>query len=68
LKSFRRARDALRRSPSLETVASIPGEILEQLVRDWPTTAGGIEALGRQFKKALIERALGAGLSGRRSR
>jgi transposase-like protein len=48
---------------SAEVVAPIPTEILDQIVRDGPLTAADIEAATRRFKKALIERALGAELT-----
>ena len=46
-----------------EILAPIPAEILDQLVRDGPLTAAEVETATRRFKKALIERALGAELS-----
>src|SRR5687768_848121 len=46
-----------------ETLAPIPAEVLEQIVRDGPLTAAEVETATRRFKKALIERALGAELS-----
>lgn len=49
--------------PSEAPLAPIPAAILDQFVRDGPMTAAEVEALSRQFKKALIERALGAELS-----
>ena len=45
-----------------EVLAPIPAEILDQIVRDGPLTAGEVETASRRFKKALIERALGAEL------
>jgi len=41
----------------------VPTEILDQFVDDGPLTAQDIEAAMRRFKKALIERALGAELT-----
>lgn len=49
--------------PAAEILAPIPAEVLDQLVRDGPLTAAEVEAATRRFKKALIERALGAELS-----
>jgi putative transposase len=49
--------------PSTEILAPIPAEILDQLVRDGPLTAAEVDTATRRFKKALIERALGAELS-----
>src|SRR5262249_40005656 len=49
--------------PSAEVLAPIPAEILDQIVRDGPLTAEEIETASRRFKKALIERALGGGLT-----
>jgi transposase-like protein len=46
-----------------EPLAPIPAEVLHQIVRDGPLTAAEVEAATRRFKKALIERALGAELS-----
>ncbi len=46
-----------------ETLAPIPAEVLEQIVRDGPLTAAEVETATRRFKKALIERALGAELT-----
>ena len=50
-------------TPSAEILAPIPAEILDQFVRDGPLTAADVEAATRRFKKALIERALGAELT-----
>ncbi len=44
-------------------LAPIPPEILNQIVRDGPLTAADVEMASRRFKKALIERALGAELT-----
>jgi transposase-like protein len=49
--------------PGAEILAPIPAEILDQIVRDGPLTAEEVETATRRFKKALIERALGAELS-----
>jgi len=49
--------------PSAEILAPIPADILDQIVRDGPRTAAEVETATRRFKKALIERALGAELS-----
>ena len=49
--------------PSAEVLAPIPADILDQLVREGPLTAAEVETATRRFKKALIERALGAELS-----
>src|SRR5687767_12307075 len=48
---------------TVEVLAPIPAEILDQLVREGPLTAADVENATRRFKKALIERALGAELS-----
>jgi hypothetical protein len=52
-----------REKPSAEVLAPIAAEILGQIVRDGPLTAAEIENSTRRFKKALIERALGAELT-----
>src|SRR5687768_12485068 len=49
--------------PGAEVLAPIPAEILDQIVRDGPLTAAEVESATRRFKKALIERALGAELT-----
>jgi transposase-like protein len=49
--------------PPAEALAPIPAEILDQLVREGPLTAEEIDTASRRFKKALIERALGAELT-----
>jgi len=49
--------------PRAEILAPIPAEILDQIVRDGPLTAAEVETATRRFKKALIERALGAELT-----
>jgi transposase-like protein len=46
-----------------EVLAPIPAEVLDQIVRDGPLTAAEVETATRRFKKALIERALGAELT-----
>lgn len=55
----RKARD----TTSVGALAPVPAEILDQFVRDGPLTAAEVEAASQRFKKALIERALGAELS-----
>jgi transposase-like protein len=45
-----------------EVLAPVPPEVLDQFVRDGPLTAADVEAATRRFKKAIIERALGAEL------
>ena len=49
--------------PGAEVLAPIPAEILDQIVRDGALTAAEVESATRRFKKALIERALGAELT-----
>ena len=49
--------------PSAEVLAPIPADVLDQIVRDGPLTVVDVEIATRRFKKALIERALGAELS-----
>jgi putative transposase len=44
-------------------LAPIPFEILDQFVRQGPLTAEELDAVMRQFKKAIIERALGGELA-----
>lgn len=44
-------------------LAPIPAEILDQLVGQGPLTSEELEAVVRRFKKAIIERALGAELT-----
>jgi putative transposase len=46
-----------------EVLAPIPAEILNQIIREGPLTAADVDTATRRFKKALIERALGAELS-----
>ena len=48
--------------PDLSHLAPIPKELLDHLVKG-PMTAGDVEDVMRQLKKALIERALGAELA-----
>ena len=43
--------------------APVPSDVLDQFVREGPLSAPEIEAASQRFKKALIERALGAELS-----
>src|SRR5688572_8348992 len=50
-------------NPGAEVLAPIPADILDQIVRDGPLTAAEVETATRRFKKALIERALGAELT-----
>jgi putative transposase len=52
----------VRKVPA-EVLAPIPAEVLDQIVREGPLTAAEVETATRRFKKALIERALGAELS-----
>jgi hypothetical protein len=46
-----------------EILAPVPRDVLDQFGRDGPLTAEDVEAATRRFKKAIIERALGAELS-----
>jgi putative transposase len=46
-----------------EILAPVPREVLDQFVPDGPLTAQEVDAATRRFKKAIIERALGAELS-----
>ena len=46
-----------------EVLAPVPVEVLDQFVREGPLTAAEVEAATRRFKKAIIERALGAELT-----
>src|SRR5512134_3412295 len=46
-----------------EILAPVPVHVLDQFVREGPLTAAEVEAATRRFKKAIIERALGAELS-----
>src|SRR5258706_9490913 len=50
-------------STSEVPLAPIPSEILDQFVRQGPLTPEELDAAVRRFKKAIIERALGAELS-----
>src|SRR5262245_49077739 len=52
-----------RERPSAEKLAPVPREILDQFAPDRRRSAAEVEAATRRFKKALIERALGAELS-----
>jgi transposase-like protein len=53
-----------RRSLTPDTpLAPIPGEILDQFVRQGPITPEELDAAVRRFKKAIIERALGGELT-----
>jgi putative transposase len=49
--------------PSAAPLAPIPAEILDQFVRQGPLTPEELDAVVRQFKKAIIERALGGELT-----
>ena len=49
--------------PAPEVLAPIPTEILDRIIHDGPLTAVEVETATRRFKKALLERALGAELS-----
>jgi putative transposase len=44
-------------------LAPVPLDVLDQFVREGPLTAAEVEAATRRFKKAIIERALGAELT-----
>lgn len=57
------SRTRRRERPPAETLAPVPNEILDQFAPDRPLSAAEVEAATRRFKKALIERALGAELS-----
>jgi transposase-like protein len=46
-----------------EILAPVSPKVLDEFVRDGPLTAADVEAATRRFKKALIERALGAELT-----
>jgi putative transposase len=46
-----------------EDLAPIPAAFLDQFVPDRPMTAAEVETVTRRFKKAIIERALGAELT-----
>jgi putative transposase len=50
-------------STSQAPLAPIPSEILDQFVRQGPLTPEELDAVMRQFKKAIIERALGGELT-----
>ena len=55
-------RKAKSRAPAAP-LAPVPSEVLDQLVHQGPLTAEELEAAVRRFKKAIIERALGAELT-----
>jgi transposase-like protein len=57
------SRTRKRERPPADPLAPVPHEILDQFVPDRPLSATEVEAATRRFKKALIERALGAELS-----
>ena len=44
-------------------LAPVPSEILDQFVHQGPLTPEELDAAVRRFKKAIIERALGAELT-----
>ena len=46
-----------------EVLAPIPAEVLDQIAPDGPMTPADVDVVMRRFKKAIIERALGAELS-----
>ena len=48
------------------SLAPIPAEILDQFVRQGPLTPEELDTAVRRFKKAIIERALGAELAASR--
>jgi hypothetical protein len=50
----------LKSSTSEAPLAPIPSEILDQFVRQGPLTPEELDTAVRRFKKAIIERALGA--------
>ena len=50
-------------APPDASLAPIPAEILDQFVRQGPLTPKELDTAVRRFKKAIIERALGAELS-----
>lgn len=51
------------KTPEAEMLAPVPVQVLDQFVREGPLSAAEVEAATRRFKKAIIERALGAELS-----
>ena len=53
----------LKSSPSEAPLAPIPAKILDRFVRQGPLTPEELDAVVRRFKKAVIERALGAELT-----
>src|SRR5215210_3866161 len=52
-----------KRKPADPALAPVPSEILDQFVRPGPLSAADVDAAMRRFKKAIIERALGAELT-----
>src|SRR5258706_7087401 len=52
-----------KRKSTDPALAPVPSEVLDQFARDGPLTAAEVETATRRFKKALIERALGAELT-----
>src|ERR1043166_8017039 len=50
-------------APPDASLAPIPAEMLDQFVRQGPLTPEELDTAVRRFKKAIIERALGAELS-----
>ena len=52
-----------REASSLAELPPVASEVLDQFVPNRPLTAGEVDAATQRFKKALIERALGAELS-----
>ena len=52
-----------KRKSTDPALAPVPSDILDQFARDGILTAAEVEAATRRFKKALIERALGAELT-----
>ena len=46
-----------------EVLAPIPAEVLDQFVAEKPLTPADVDAVMRRFKKAILERALGAELT-----
>src|SRR5690349_2052853 len=55
-------RKAKPRAPTAP-LAPVPPEILDQFVHQGPLTPEELEAAVRRFKQAILERALGAGLT-----
>jgi putative transposase len=56
-------RNKTKRTTTDAPLAPIPSELLDQFVQQGPLTPDALEGAVRRFKKALIERALGAELS-----